>query len=69
MDVIKTFLSRLNSDQHGLMISMKTPHAIQAYLDSITYSAEDTNRSPLTVPNGLRSRWRSTACIAALAEG
>ena len=49
MDAINTFLSKLNAEQHQLIISLTTPYAIQEYLDGIPYSAEDTNRSPLGV--------------------
>jgi hypothetical protein len=49
MDVIDNFFNHLNPQQRYLISSLKNPHAIQEYLDSIQYSPEDTNRSPLGV--------------------
>jgi hypothetical protein len=39
----------LTTEQHLIVAALDTPLRIQAYLDSIPYSAEDANRSPLSV--------------------
>ncbi|MDR3573061.1 MAG: hypothetical protein P4L50_04330 [Anaerolineaceae bacterium] len=39
----------LNEQQSQLIASLSSPAKIQAYLDSIPYSAEEANRSPLRV--------------------
>jgi len=51
MDIIDTFFAHMNPDQRQLMRSLRTPHAIQGYLDSILYSSEDRTRSPINVLN------------------
>ena len=43
------FKVRLTSEQRGVWQSLTSPASIQAFLDSIPYSAEDANRSPLRV--------------------
>ena len=43
------FKVRLTSEQRGVWQSLTSPVSIQAFLDSIPYSAEDANRSPLRV--------------------
>ena len=40
---------RLTSEQRGAWQSLTSPISIQAFLDTIPYSAEDANRSPLRV--------------------
>jgi hypothetical protein len=42
-------VSHLNEEQRTLFTNLKTPAAIQAYLDSIPYSPENANRSPASV--------------------
>ena len=43
------FKVRLNPEQRGAWQSLTSPASIQVFLDSIPYSAEDANRSPLRV--------------------
>ena len=43
------FKVRLTSEQRSAWQSLTSPASIQAFLDSIPYSAEDANRSPLRV--------------------
>ena len=43
------FKVRLTSEQRGAWQSLTSPANIQAFLDTIPYSAEDANRSPLRV--------------------
>ena len=43
------FKVRLTSEQRGAWQSLTSPANIQAFLDSIPYSSEDANRSPLRV--------------------
>jgi hypothetical protein len=43
------FKVRLTSEQGSAWQSLTSPVSIQAFLDSIPYSAEDANRSPLRV--------------------
>lgn len=43
------FESRLTKDQRTVWAALTTPSLIQAFLDSIPYSPEDANRSPLRV--------------------
>lgn len=43
------FISLLTSREEEIVKGLSTPVRIQDYLDSIPYSAEDTNRSPLQV--------------------
>lgn len=43
------FDEHLDPDQLGLMNSLTSPLKIQDFLDSVPYSAEDANRSPLSV--------------------
>lgn len=49
METVKQFENQLNRKQRQLMSGLKSPSAIQMFLDSIPYSAEDTNRCPLSV--------------------
>ena len=43
------FKIRLTSEQRGTWQSLTSPISIQAFLDTIPYSAEEANRSPLRV--------------------
>ena len=43
------FKVRLTPEQRGAWQSLTSPASIQVFLDSIPYSAEDANRSPLRV--------------------
>jgi hypothetical protein len=49
MDVMKKFIEMLDDGQRDTFLSLNTPAQIQAYLDSIPYSGDSGNRSPLTV--------------------
>jgi hypothetical protein len=43
------FQSRLPADLRKLFLSLKTPFAIQEYLNSLTYKGEERDRSPFNV--------------------
>ena len=45
----KEFLSRLPADLRKTFLNLKTPFAIQQYLDSMPYVGEERDRSPLNV--------------------
>jgi hypothetical protein len=49
MDAIAEFEKRLPQPQRAVFQGLKTPAAIQAYLDSLPYKAEELDRSPLRV--------------------
>lgn len=49
MDFVQQFESYLPKDLRKKFNSLKTPFAIQAYLDTITYKGEPRDRSPLNV--------------------
>ena len=49
MSFLKEFQSRLRTDLRAKFLSLKTPFAIQEYLDSMPYIAEERDRSPLNV--------------------
>jgi hypothetical protein len=49
MSFLKQFESRLPANLRAKFLSLKTPFAIQQYLDSLTYKGEDRDRSPLNV--------------------
>ncbi len=44
-----SLLDHVTPQQQIILKSLKTPVAIQAYLDQVPYSTEDTNRSPVQV--------------------
>lgn len=46
---IQNLLERLDPENQTILISLDRPVKIQAFLDSIPYSAEDTNRTPVQV--------------------
>ncbi len=46
---LEIFDDHLNQTERDLLDTLKTPAQIQAYLDGIPYSAENTNRCPLNV--------------------
>lgn len=45
----QTFDETLDPEQLALVSTLTTPVKIQAFLDSVAYSAEDANRCPVTV--------------------
>jgi hypothetical protein len=49
MHSIEIFLEKLSDHERQTITSLQTPPHIQAYLDSIPYSAEERNRCPLNV--------------------
>ena len=63
---LKEFESRLPSHLRTKFISLKTPFAIQEYLDSLTYKGEDRDRSPLNVMLDGQSHCLDGGFLAAL---
>ena len=57
----------LNEEQIALIHSLDHPSKIQAFLDEITYSAEDSNRSPLNVLHDRQAHCLDGALFAAAA--
>jgi hypothetical protein len=57
----------LNSQQRELLCGLTSPERIQAYLDSIPYSAEDINRCPLRVLQDRKAHCYDGAFVAAAA--
>ena len=49
MSFLKEFQSRLRTDLRAKFLTLKTPFAIQEYLDSMPYIAVERDRSPLNV--------------------
>jgi hypothetical protein len=49
MDIINQFITMLDHKSRPIFVGLKSPLEIQAYLDSIPYSDENANRSPLSV--------------------
>src|SRR5512147_2094975 len=49
MTFLKSFRSHLPADLRARFLSLKTPFAIQEYLDSLPYIGEERDRSPLNV--------------------
>ena len=47
--MVSPFAARLTAEQRAAWQALSSPASIQAFLDSIPYSAEDANRSPLRV--------------------
>ena len=67
MSFIAEFQSRLPADLRKFFISLKTPFAVQEYLDSLTYHAEERDRSPLNVMLDGQSHCLDGGFLAALA--
>ena len=67
MSFISDFLSCLSTDLRKTFLSLKTPFAIQEYLDSLTYKGEDRDRSPLNVILDGQSHCLDGGFLAALA--
>lgn len=59
--------SHLTPEQLALLNSLSSPIAIQTFLDSIPYSAEETNRSPLRVLQDRTAHCLDGALFAAAA--
>jgi hypothetical protein len=49
LSFLREFQSHLRADLHAKFLSLDTPFAIQEYLDSMPYIAEERDRSPLNV--------------------
>lgn len=47
--MVAAFEAELSAEQRATWLGLASPNSIQAFLDSIPYSAEDANRSPLRV--------------------
>jgi len=62
-----TFEARLNEEQRALWAGLTSPAKVQAFLDSIAYAAEDTNRSPLRVLRDRRAHCLDGGLFAAAA--
>ena len=62
-----TLESQLSADALDLLRSLDTPQKIQAFLDSIPYSPEDLNRTPLEVLHDRKGHCLDGALFAAAA--
>ena len=67
MSFIAEFESRLPRELREKFTSLHTPFAIQGYLDSLTYIAEERDRSPLNVMLDGQSHCLDGGFLAALA--
>ena len=67
MSFISEFLSRLPTELRKTFLGLKTPFAIQEYLDSLTYKGEERDRSPLNVMLDGQSHCLDGGFLAALA--
>jgi hypothetical protein len=64
---ISQFLSHLPAHLRKKFLSLKTPFAIQEYLDSLTYIAEERDRSPLNAMLDEQAHCLDGGFLAALA--
>ncbi len=67
MSVIVEFVKRLSPSLQTVFRGLKTPPAIQEYLDSLPYKAEDLDRSPLRVMTDGQAHCLDGGIFAALA--
>jgi hypothetical protein len=67
MSVLTEFQSRLPADLRRTFLSLKTPFAIQEYLDSLPYLGEARDRSPLNVMRDGQCHCLDGGFLAALA--
>ena len=67
MSFLKEFESRLPANLLAKFLRLKTPFAIQQYLDTLTYKGEDRDRSPLNVMMDNQSHCLDGGFLAALA--
>jgi len=67
MNNLVEFESRLAADQRKILLALGCPFAIQAYLDSIPYVAEERDRSPLAVMQDCQAHCLDGGIFAALA--
>ena len=49
MTILSDFVTHLPNEHRKIFLGFKEPYAIQVYLDSLTYNAEERDRSPLNV--------------------
>ena len=67
MDFIAQFENHLPEDLQSVFSGLKDPPAIQAYLDSLPYKAEELDRSPLRVMSDAQAHCLDGGIFAALA--
>ena len=67
MSFLTEFQSRLPADLRRTFLSLKTPFAIQEYLDSLPYIGEERDRSPLNVMRDGQCHCLDGGFLAALA--
>jgi hypothetical protein len=67
MSFIDEFQSHLPADLRKTFLRLKTPFAIQEYLDSLTYIGEERDRSPLNAMLDRQSHCLDGGFLAALA--
>lgn len=67
MSFLKEFESRLPANLRAKFLRLKTPFAIQQYLDTLTYKGEDRDRSPLNVMLDNQGHCLDGGFLAALA--
>ena len=67
MNSISEFENRLPQTLRTVFRSLKTPFAVQEYLDSMPYKAEEADRSPLQVMTDGQSHCLDGGIFAALA--
>lgn len=67
MSFLSEFQSYLPDDLRRKFLSLKTPFAIQEYLDSLTYKGEERDRSPLNVMRDGQAHCLDGGFLAALA--
>jgi hypothetical protein len=67
MSALPEFEDRLPPDLRTIFRGLKAPAAVQEYLDSLTYIAEDRDRSPLNVMTDCQAHCLDGGFFAALA--
>lgn len=67
MNSMQTFISMLSETERALFSSLDSPAAIQDFLDSIPYSTEARNRSPVNVLRDRKAHCLDGALFAAAA--
>jgi hypothetical protein len=67
MTFLKEFQSHLRTDLRATFLTLKTPFAIQEYLDSMPYIGEERDRSPLNVMLDKQCHCLDGGFLAALA--
>ncbi len=65
--ITQTFEELLNDDQRQIWNSLNHPYDVQAFLDSVPYSAEERNRTPLQVLQDRAAHCLDGALFAAAA--